>query len=463
MNAKATIGLLPLYLKLYDEIDAGHHELFEPFIRQIAERLQANGAEVVRSGVCRVESEFKAAVQRFEQADVDCLVTVHLAYSPSLESVGVLCGSRLPVVILDTTMDAAFGPDVDPERIMYNHGIHGVMDLASMLRRTGKTYSIVAGHMDKDPVIERVLTRVHAARAAQCFRTTRAVRIGEPFKGMGDFSVEPSVLRDVLGIESEQVSLEDLAAHIEKVTDADVAAELASDNERFHVTAPQDVHMRTLRVCLGLRALLDEREATAFSMNFLEFDRPDGPTGTIPFLEASKAMARGIGYAGEGDLLSAALVGALSQGFGSTTFTEMFCPDWAGSTIFLSHMGEVNPDIAAATPRLVEKSFPFTPSQNPAILACSPRPGSAVFSDIVPGPDHSFSLIVAPVEILDLPPETMQESIRGWMRPRMDLARFLEEYSRLGGTHHSALTLGDRVEGIVALAQFAGISCTVLE
>ncbi|MCL4377237.1 MAG: hypothetical protein M1409_02460 [Actinobacteria bacterium] len=32
---------------------------------------------------------------------------------------------------------------------------------------------------------------------------------------------------------------------------------------------------------------------------------------TIPFLEASKSMARGIGYAGEGDVLTAALTGSL--------------------------------------------------------------------------------------------------------------------------------------------------------
>ena len=121
----------------------------------------------------------------------------------------------------------------------------------------------------------------------------------------------------------------------------------------------------------------------------MAFDRSDGSLNAVPFLEASKAMARGVGYAGEGDVLTAALVGALSRAFGDTTFTEIFCPDWSGNSLFLSHMGEMNPDIAGEKPRLVEKPFPYTQAQNPAILACAPKPGPAVFVNLTPGPDDT--------------------------------------------------------------------------
>jgi len=80
----------------------------------------------------------------------------------------------------------------------------------------------------------------------------------------------------------------------------------------------------------------------------------------------------------------------------------------------------------------------------------------------VPGPNDSFSLIVAPVEVLDIPPDTMPQAIRGWIRPAMGVECFLESYSRLGGTHHSAVTLGDRAEAIAALGRFLGITCEVL-
>ena len=42
-------------------------------------------------------------------------------------------------------------------------------------------------------------------------------------------------------------------------------------------------------------------------------------------------------------------------------------------------------------------------------------------------------------------------------------AAVLTAYSRAGGTHHSALVLGDRVEALQAFARFCGLACTVIK
>jgi len=330
--------------------------------------------------------------------------------------------------------------------------------MASVLRRRGRTFQIVAGHMGDDDLFARAALRVRAASAARQLKSTTALRVGESFKGMGDFFVEADVLKSVLGITVEQIAPADLAPDVEAVTDKEIEEEMALDRDRFTCTVPEKVHARSVRVGLGLRRRLEAGGYRAFSMNFLAFDQPDGPIDTVPFMEASKAMARGLGYAGEGDVLTAALVGALSGAFGKTTFTEIFCPDWAGNSLFLSHMGEINPDVAGDTPRIVEKPFPYTPAQNPAVIACAPKSGPAVFVDLVPGQDDTFGLIVAPVEMLgDATNEKMREAIRGWMRPACGVREFLEAYSRHGGTHHSALVMDGNAEAIGAFGEVAGI------
>jgi len=283
------------------------------------------------------------------------------------------------------------------------------------------------------------------------------------FAGMGDFAVPEPVLLDVLGIEVEQVEPAALATEVEAVTEADVRTEMELDRGRYDCRAPESVHARSLRVGLGLRRLLEKGDYDAFSVNFLAFNQSTGPVSTVPFLEISKAMSRGIGYGGEGDVLTAALTGALAQAFDRTTFTEIFCPDWQGGALFLSHMGEINPDVAAGTPRLVEKPFDFTPAQNPAMLACSPKPGRATFVNLAPAPDDEFLLIVAPVEVLDdSEQDAMRDVVRGWIRPDCALETFLETYSWHGGTHHSALVLGDQTDGLTMFAQFAGLDCCII-
>ena len=97
-------------------------------------------------------------------------------------------------------MDFDFGTDVIPGRIMYDHGIHGVQDLASVLRREKRPYEIVAGHFTESDVLERAADIARAARASRNLRGMRVLRVGESFKGMGDFAVSNETLRDCFDI-----------------------------------------------------------------------------------------------------------------------------------------------------------------------------------------------------------------------------------------------------------------------
>lgn len=457
MTRTARAGLLPLYLKLYDETVPEVFPHFESFLQTVVAGLEAAGVEVLRGAVCRVAPEFQAAVAAFEQQEVDIIVTLHLAYSPSLESVEALTQTPLPILMLDTTLDAAFGMATHPDRIMFNHGIHGVQDLASMLRRRGKQYEIVAGPANADALYVRAAGIIRAARAARALRGMRVLRVGETFRGMGDFSVPEALLRESLDIVVEQIGVPELAAAVAEVSSGEIEAEARCDAEHYHLDLAPEVHRRSLRVGLGLRRLLEQGGYGAFSMNFLAFDSSEGPVDVVPFLEASKAMSRGLGYAGEGDVLTAALVGALGGAFDAVTFTEVFCPDWEGGAIFFSHMGEINPAVLEGGARVFEKPFPFTAARNPAVLTGAVRPGPAVLVNLLPGPEGRFELLCAPLEIQrDESGPEMRDVIRLWARPEGALESFLERYSKLGGTHHSALVLGVCPEALEAFGRMAG-------
>src|SRR5690606_33459 len=123
---KLKIGLLPLYIKLYDDFFPEMEERNYSFYDTIAKELEKKDIEVVPSSICRIEPEFAAAVKRFEAEDADAIVTLHLAYSPSLESASVLAATKLPIIVLDTTPTFDYSPSQHPDELMFNHGIHGV-------------------------------------------------------------------------------------------------------------------------------------------------------------------------------------------------------------------------------------------------------------------------------------------------------------------------------------------------
>ena len=120
-------------------------EPLERFLGEVSKAIQQRGVQVNLAPVCRLKSEFSEAVSSFEANRVDVIVTLHLAYSPSLESAEVLSKTDLPVIVLDTTPDVSFGPEDEPEALMYNHGIHGVQDMCNLLIRNGKSFEIEVG------------------------------------------------------------------------------------------------------------------------------------------------------------------------------------------------------------------------------------------------------------------------------------------------------------------------------
>jgi len=458
-RGRPVVGLMPLYLKLYDDLLPDLRKGFRLFLQEVLENLEARGVTVVRAPICRVASEIKDATECFERQGVHAIVCLHLAYSPSLEAIDALCNTALPLILLDTTMDEQFGLDVAVDRIMYNHGVHGVMDMASLLRRRERAYEIVAGHLSDPGVLDRVAGFARASVAATALRGTTVLRVGPTFAGMGDFAVEEDVLSAKLGVQVREVGLEVLDKAILKVTDAEVASEVALDRERFLCELPPEAHERSVRVGLGLRRLLEEGSHPAFSVNFQAFDRADRPANTMPFLEISKAMGRGLGYAGEGDVLTAAFVGALGRAYEAVSFTEIFCADWAGDRLFLSHMGEISTSLAEGKARVIAKPFFMGGSLDPAVLTCAAKPGPAVLVNLAPGPRDTFTLLVAPVEVVEedktVKPE-MRDVIRLWVRSQVKVAPFLEAYSRAGGTHHGALVLGAQAESLSDFGRLCG-------
>ena len=140
-------------------------------------------------------------------------------------------------------------------------------------------------------------------------------------------------------------------------------------------------------------------------------------------------------------------------------------PAWTANSLFLSHMGEISPAVAGDRPRVCAKPAFDGKSATTALLTCAVKPGPAVFVNLAPGPDDSFSLIVAPVEVLaengDLDP-AMRDTVRAWVRPRGSVADFLEAYSRAGGTHHSALVLGEHADAVEAFGRTLGVAVCVI-
>lgn len=454
---KIKIGYLPLYIKLYDDSNPHYRDPMVKHMRTLISMLESEGLEVVAADVCRIRPEFEAAARLFNEQDVDAVVTQHLAYSPSLESIDALLSIKAPLIVLDTTPDYELLSIAGYRSgISNNHGIHGVQDMCNLLRQHGRSYEICTGHALHSQVISEVAGLCRAAKVKKLFQTARVGTVGGSFKGMGDFYISPENYRARIGAQVFEMDGAAVKQYVAAVTEAQIDAEAAVDRDLFRVEIKnQEAYRASIKSGLAVRKWAEDNALTACTVNFLSLDECGLPK--MPFAECSKMLMRGMGYAGEGDVLTAGLVGALRAVYPNTTFTEMFCPDWKESVILLNHMGECNLNLAKWRPVLADVAFNYNSCGDTAAAYGCMRAGKAVFVNLAPM-GEGFTLIATPVEMLDAGLEfgAYRHAIQGWLKPRMEIGPFLKAFSMAGGTHHSALVYDAALEEILAFGRMMG-------
>lgn len=456
------IGLLPLYIQLYDISSPHVRPRLEGFYGEISDAFEKRGVEVVKTPFCRLKPEFEKAIEVFESMGVDAVVTLHMAYSPSLECIDVLASTHLPIIVLDTTQTFDFSAEQSPAEIMYCHGIHGVMDMCSMLKRYGKAYAIAAGHYLESDCIDRVCGYVRAAVAASALKRACVGLVGGAFEGMGDFAVSREELKERFGIVVEDMDASALAQCRKEIPVEQLNAELEENKVRFIFDQEIDEkeYVESLTDCLAIRRYIEKKKYTAFSVNFQKIG-PECGLETMPFMECCKAMERGIGYAGEGDALTAAFTGALLTAYPETGFVEVFCPDWKHDTLFMSHMAEVNYRIVNGKPLLCRKGKDTQKRNAYAAYGCM-KGGSGVYVNVSRGKED-YQLLLASAEMLSVDRDNFPKAVRGWMKPATGkLPEFLEELSRIGSTHHSCFVYGASVEELEFFGQILSMKTVTL-
>ena len=452
-------GLLPVILELYDrqlpELRVKQQEL----VNDVSRAMEAF-ATVQRVDICASKAEVEHAVEQFEKAGCDAVVVLFTAYAPSLIAADPLAGSELPVVIFNTQVAYELDRSNLTEALLRNHGMHGVQDLASVLLRKGKPYSIVTGHHSSRETLEQLKEWLTACALKRQLKNAAVGVIGKPFEGMGDFSFDPQRLRQVFGTRVEQISQEEIVALADRISDKALNKAIAQNTKGF-VLDPK-LTKEELRVAVAMSvAILKKLESAlycAWSMNFLDVAE-HGILPSVPFLAASRSLERGYGYAGEGDALSALCVFIAQQLCPPASFTEMFCMDPRHGSVLLSHMGEANWALASGEVHLAHKEFAFGECTAPATPVFAFKPGEATLINLLEGPGGKFRFITASVDMQDWPVNLQLQSPQGYMKPRKELSEFLTEYSMLGGTHHLALAYGDNSRKVAKFAALCGVEC----
>jgi L-arabinose isomerase len=209
---------------------------------------------------------------------------------------------------------------------------------------------------------------------------------------------------------------------------------------------------------VAIEHILTERGFGAYTAHFDAIGE-DGRFARLPLAAASTLLAKGYGYAAEGDVLTACLVSAGHTLLGDAHFTEMYAMDFPSGSVLMSHMGEGNWKIARADRpvRLIKRSLGIGRLEDPPTFLFQYQPGPATLATLVSLEGERFRLVVAEGENLDSQELPALEMPYGQFRPASGLRECLNGWLSAGGPHHEVMNLGHHAASWRVFCQLAGI------
>jgi L-arabinose isomerase len=464
-NRTPRIGVMGIMQELYDDMLPGITARQGRYLADVAAALEGV-AECVVEPPARNRGDIERVMREYEYQGLDGVLIVMLTYGPGQRVARALADTRLPLCLANIQPEPEVTAAWDMADMTYNQGVHGAQDTANAMVRAGVSFDVVSEDWHSDAFRDRIDRWARAAAAVTAWRRLKVAQVGYAMDDMGDIRFDEGALLRALGPSVTVIAPGELHRATLAVTPAEVAEVIAFEDDRFDIDprlseAEREDHVR---MQVALERLMGERGCEAFSTHF-DAIGDDGRFARLPFAAASSLMAKGYGFAGEGDMLTAALVRAGHVLIGDAHFTEMYAMDFPTDSVLMSHMGEGNWRIARADRpvRLIKRPIAIGGLDDPPTFLFEYQPGPATLATLVALGGESFRLVVCEGENLDGPELPGLEMPWGRFRPDVGVRACLDAWLRLGGPHHQVMNLGRHGDSWRAFCEQAGVEFALID
>jgi L-arabinose isomerase len=458
-DRKPRIGILGIMQDLYDDMIPGIAVRQEGYAAELAAHLASVG-EFIPSKAIKYREDAERAMREFENSDLDGVMVVMLTYGPAMRVARLLAESRLPILLANIQPEPNVTPAWDMADMTYNQGVHGAQDTANAMVRAGRRFIALTDDWRSDAFRANVGRWARAAATVATWRHLKVALFGYPMNDMGDIRVDESALIRSLGPEILAVAPGDLYRGMQAVSDAEIAEVTGFEDATFEIDPRLSVDERTdsARMQVAIEHILIDGGFGAYTAHFDAIGE-DGRFRRLPLAAASSLMAKGYGYAAEGDVLTACMVTAGHTLIGNAHFTEMYAMDFPSDSILMSHMGEGNWKIARADRpvKLIKRPLGIGRLEDPPTFLFQYQPGPATLATLVSLEGERFRMVVAEGENLDTQELPALEMPYGQFRPASGVRDCMNGWLSAGGPHHEVMNLGHHAASWRNFCQLAGI------
>ncbi|MGJ5834360.1 L-arabinose isomerase [Bacillus sp. G402] len=358
---------------------------------------------------------------------------------------------------------------IDMDYMNLHQSAHGDREYGYINARLNKQNQIVAGHWSKQEVKQQIADWMDVAAAYHESFQIKVARFGDNMRHVAVTEGDKIEAQIQLGWTVDYFGIGDLVNYVNAVEEAEVDALFAEYLTLYDVDYgsysaeewEQSVKVQA-RYEIAIKRFLDEGGYNAFTTNFEDLHGMK----QLPGLAVQRLMAKGYGFAGEGDWKTAALARLLKvmSHHQSTGFMEDYTYEMTSGqeAVLQSHMLEVDPALAHTKPVIVVSPLGIGNREDPARLVFDGKAGEGVVVSIADFGTH-FKWLIQEVEAFE-----PQEAA-----PHLPVARVLwkikpnfqdgvKAWIKHGGGHHTVVSLNLTVDQIVHFAKLVNAEYVVL-
>lgn len=426
---------------------------------------------VVFKGVLTTPEEIRAfCISANSSPECAGVVLWMHTFSPSKMWIGGLSQLQKPFCHLHTQFNRDLPWDtIDMDFMNLNQAAHGDREAGFMHTRMRLERKVVVGHYSDPEVQERLGVWARAAHAWFDLQGAKFCRFGDNMRFVAVTEGDKVAAEMRFGFSVNTHGVGDLVQVVDEVSDSDIDA-LVAEYETLYDVAPELQKGRerheslrySARLELGMEKFLKDGGFKGFTTTFEDLHG----LKQLPGMAVQRLMAKGYGFAGEGDWKTAVLLRALKTMSGnvSTSFMEDYTYhlEPGKHQVLGSHMLEVCPSIAENKPKVEIHPLGIGGKEDPVRLVFDSQKGEAINVSLV-DLGSRFRLIVNEVTAVEHPELPSLPVARAVWECKPDFKTACAAWIYAGGAHHTVYSYTLTAEHIEDFAAIAGVELVVID
>ncbi len=464
-------------------VTGSQHLYGEETLLQVASHSQTIAAALHESAQIPVSVVFKPTVKTAEEIYAVCqeanvakncigIIAWMHTFSPAKMWIGGLKILQKPLLHFHTQFNRDIPwSTIDMDFMNLNQSAHGDREFGFIMSRMRLNRKVVAGHWQDEQTLGKINGWARAAAGWNDWQGAKFARFGDNMRNVAVTEGDKVEAEIKFGYSVNTYGIGDLVKVIDTISDKsidDLVQEYADTYQLVPSLQKGGAQYQSLRdaakIELGLQTFLENGQFKGFTDTFEDLYG----MAQLPGIAAQRLMAKGYGFAGEGDWKTAALVRAMKvMGSGlkggnsfMEDYTYHFNPD--NKLVLGSHMLEICESISDGKPNCEIHPLGIGGKADPVRLVFNVGAGPAINASVVDMGNRFRLLVNEVVAVAPLQSLPKLPVARVLWKPYPNMHTGCAAWILAGGAHHTCFSQNLTAEDLQDFAEMAGIEYVLI-